>query len=460
MRTIIAVAAAALALAGCKSTPENGFAVDVTVTADSSLSTSTRASVRTLDLSVTGAETFHTTYVITSQLASGDAKFIYRPQATSGMLTFAITALDGSGNAVAGGTGTAALKSGATVTLSVKLSVGGIVPDMTEVADMAMPDMTCVPESDADFCARLAKNCESVSDNDNCGVARTVASCGTCGSSAPACVANVCKVPQCSNTFPATGTSVTAVSVAGSIDDLLGSSATGDSLLLLRPGTGTCGPNTLFIADATTSGSMAAYNIQNINTLAGFQKVEETMTLTADGLTIIGTDTTAKAFVMSTRGAIGMTNFGTATVGPFAAINTAIGASGGTANWPVLSSDGLAFYYRLGGATVMTDNGIYESVRATTVANFPAATKMPAAVQAFDGVSGISGDRMTLFTELSFGTHIMTRTSLSQPFTVPATSMPPGAGWRSVPIANCAKLIGTCEPGGCANEDICTWAAM
>src|SRR4051812_47672428 len=95
-----------------------------------------------------------------------------------------------------------------------------------------------------------------------------------------------------------------------------------------------------------------------------------------------------------------------------------------------------------------------------TATAVPAATKMPADVQAFDGVSGISSDRMTLFTELNFGTHIMTRTSLSQPFTVPATSMPPGAAWRIVPIANCAKLIGTCEPGGCSNEDICTWTAM
>ncbi len=38
----------------------------------------------------------------------------------------------------------------------------------------------CVPESDVQFCARLGKNCDAVTANDNCGQSRTVASCGTC----------------------------------------------------------------------------------------------------------------------------------------------------------------------------------------------------------------------------------------------------------------------------------------
>jgi hypothetical protein len=37
-------------------------------------------------------------------------------------------------------------------------------------------------ETDAAFCTRLGKNCGSVSAPDKCGVARTVASCGTCAS--------------------------------------------------------------------------------------------------------------------------------------------------------------------------------------------------------------------------------------------------------------------------------------
>jgi len=39
---------------------------------------------------------------------------------------------------------------------------------------------SCVPETDAAFCARLAKGCGTVTAPDNCGSSRTVASCGTC----------------------------------------------------------------------------------------------------------------------------------------------------------------------------------------------------------------------------------------------------------------------------------------
>jgi hypothetical protein len=39
---------------------------------------------------------------------------------------------------------------------------------------------SCSPESNAQFCARLGKNCGSVTAPDNCGTTRTVSSCGTC----------------------------------------------------------------------------------------------------------------------------------------------------------------------------------------------------------------------------------------------------------------------------------------
>jgi hypothetical protein len=38
----------------------------------------------------------------------------------------------------------------------------------------------CQPETDAAFCSRLGKMCGGVTDTDNCGTSRTVASCGTC----------------------------------------------------------------------------------------------------------------------------------------------------------------------------------------------------------------------------------------------------------------------------------------
>lgn len=39
----------------------------------------------------------------------------------------------------------------------------------------------CVPESPAEFCTRVGKDCGSVSGTDNCGTALVDVSCGTCG---------------------------------------------------------------------------------------------------------------------------------------------------------------------------------------------------------------------------------------------------------------------------------------
>jgi hypothetical protein len=48
-------------------------------------------------------------------------------------------------------------------------------------ADMPLPEDTgmCTPETDAGFCSRLGKDCNEVTDQDNCGFQRTV-DCGMC----------------------------------------------------------------------------------------------------------------------------------------------------------------------------------------------------------------------------------------------------------------------------------------
>lgn len=56
----------------------------------------------------------------------------------------------------------------------------------------------CVPEADAAFCGRLGKSCDAVTGSDNCGTARSVASCGSCAapqSCAGKGSANVCETP-------------------------------------------------------------------------------------------------------------------------------------------------------------------------------------------------------------------------------------------------------------------------
>ena len=53
----------------------------------------------------------------------------------------------------------------------------------------------CRPESDATFCARLGASCGSATQFDNCGVTRTVASCGACMNDCQTqstCVNNAC----------------------------------------------------------------------------------------------------------------------------------------------------------------------------------------------------------------------------------------------------------------------------
>ena len=320
------------------------------------------------------------------------------------------------------------------------------------------PD-ACVPETDTAFCARVGKTCEMVSANDNCGTARS-ADCGTCSGNTPACVSNVCKAPVCGNVFMgAPGTPVASTHVVGQQSALMGASTTGQSLLYLEATAGCVGGgSTLTIGDEATAGT-PPYILQSLGQVANlnaFAKTEETMSLAPDGLTIIGADAANRSFMSSKRSAVAAIDFSVASATDFAAINAAIPASPATVSWPVISADGLAFYYHVGGLSDATMNGTYEAVRTATTMPFPAGTRMPANVQTFDALTGMSSDRMTAFVTLSFGTQILTRTSVLKPFTAPASSTPPGAAYRVVPIAGCTA-IGTCEPGGCANEDICTW---
>ncbi len=314
----------------------------------------------------------------------------------------------------------------------------------------------CEPETDAVFCTRVDSTCETVANTDNCGEPRT-ADCGTCMGT-DACEANVCKAPVCGTTFAASGTIVESLYVTRQTA-LAGASATGQSVLYLQTPLGACGGFQLFVADEAAANT-PPYVAQPLANLGGFSKAEETIALAPDGLTIIGASTGGATFVESKRSAIGAGDFSQPVTGDFVTLDAALPPAPANVRWPVLSADGLAFYYRVAGATVAAINGQYESLRTSTAMPFPAGTRMPAAVQALltgsDGISGMSSDRMTAFVAVGFGTKLLTRTSLSQPFIAPAASTPPAAAYRVVPISGCTA-IGTCEPGGCQNEAICTW---
>lgn len=331
------------------------------------------------------------------------------------------------------------------------------------ISDSKQLNDACSPESDMQFCTRQAKNCDSFSAMDNCNQPRS-ANCGTCSAAAPVCHANVCAPPECGTSFTGTaGTPVPGVNIMGKQSALLGASASGGSVLYLEA-TSTCvgGGSSVVIADEAVAGA-PPYVLQTIGaltSLAGFVRTEETMTLTADGLTIIGVGTGARSFLTSTRSAVGVVDFSTAVVGPFAFLNAAIPPSPATVGLPVLSHDGLEFTFIVGGTTDTTISGSYHSVRATASAAFPAATRLPGVVQTFDGITGLSSDRMTAFVMKNFGTKILTRSSLTDAFAAPPASTPPFQAARVVPINGCAALIGTSEPGGCQAEAISTWAKM
>ncbi len=315
------------------------------------------------------------------------------------------------------------------------------------------PHGSCVAETDAAFCSRLHASCDPKSDVDNCGKSRTV-DCGTCGGS-DVCVANACGAPVCGNLAFAHQSTITALSDVG--QDAL-ASITPDGATILTQRRASCGsPFKLLLAD-TAGLATTPVDISAAPGLAGMQvTAEESLALTADGLSIIGVDTAGTGFAVAKRSAPGATDFVGSSAADFAALAVASPARVGA---PTISADGLAFYFNVGGASDPANNGIFESVRASTAVPFPAATKLTGDVQGLGYVTAVSSDRMTLFLQTnSFSMVALTRKSVTKPFTNPnAPAAPPTVpGFRTRPLASCAQLVGTCTPGGCLGEDNCSF---
>ncbi|HMG23343.1 MAG TPA: hypothetical protein VK607_18540 [Kofleriaceae bacterium] len=314
----------------------------------------------------------------------------------------------------------------------------------------------CVAETDPAFCTRLQATCDSMSALDNCGTMRT-ASCGTCGG-ANACVANACKAPVCGNLGFPTQSIATAVSDATRQDAVTGVTPDGKTVLNQRR-QGSCGtPFLLLIAD-TIGVATTVTDLSSNPALASLRIANEgTLALTSDGLTIIGVTTAGTGFAASKRSALGTSDFAAVSASAFAALAVTPPRSLG---FPAISSDSLAFYYTISGDPDPTRNGIYESVRASATAAFPAATRMPDAVQAFAYVTATSADRMTIFLQTqSFGMVVLSRNSLAQPFANPNAPNPPSTvpGFRTRPLGDCAALVGSCTAGGCPGEEICVFS--
>jgi hypothetical protein len=266
---------------------------------------------------------------------------------------------------------------------------------------------------------------------------------------------------QCTFVFPPTGALIGSANVSGVQNIPSGVTPSGSSILIQRGGpASSCSSDLLlYIADEVPAGSGIYQTLAVAEPLGMDTGFEENVTLTPDGLTIIGLSTGDTGFVTATRSAIGEADFTAAAAGPFAAIV----ATGGQTLWaPVITADGLAFYYTVRNADGSV-NGIYESIRASTSDLFPPGTSMPVEVQNIaQYVTGLTVDRLAIYLEESsvFAAVVLTRASIADPFTNQLAPGPPPLlpGLRPHPIDGCAEVIGTCG-SGCSAEGICAWAA-
>ena len=151
----------ALALAGCSSGTDFGYAVRVEVDARASVSDDALAGVRALVVQVSGVENGKQTLSLDGFSESRQERFVYRPYvAGGGDVTIAINANDAAGALVAAGRGTITLVPGKTVLLEIGLGVDadlGTPPDLLPPPFVVMPNAPTVGRnSTVDFTASRA----------------------------------------------------------------------------------------------------------------------------------------------------------------------------------------------------------------------------------------------------------------------------------------------------------------
>ena len=131
------VLASACVLAGCGSGPPT---VDLTLVADPGISDAALQSIRRLDVQVSGAESFATSYVRSGLFAvDRRERVVYYPSATSGELRFAVTAFDENGGAVASGATSVQLQPHGALPAQLVLTAGPPGSDLG-AADFAAVD--------------------------------------------------------------------------------------------------------------------------------------------------------------------------------------------------------------------------------------------------------------------------------------------------------------------------------
>jgi hypothetical protein len=310
----------------------------------------------------------------------------------------------------------------------------------------------CVAESDAQFCARLGKSCESVTDTDNCCAPRT-ADCGTCADGI-GCVDQVCKAPVCT-TFDYLHALYTPWS-RSMVQDMMVAGSTSGSIMY-APSQADCGFFLVFLADETApgTGTYTSREVTELLTIAGLVSAEGT--LSGDGLRFVAPTADRRSLVAVKRSGLQLTDFGPPSDADFTAINGWLARTTGSFHMPALSPDGLEIYYKVNDISASAD-GIYRATRRSTSVLFDAGARVAAFTPDYDYVTSISSDRLAIFLFKQFNSWVFTRNSTSDEFSNPNAPNPPPEifGWNHKLVRqDCSTLVGEDSlPGGCQNEDI------
>jgi hypothetical protein len=249
---------------------------------------------------------------------------------------------------------------------------------------------------------------------------------------------------------------VGALSAPNALDGMLGLSQDGKVLHARAMATGQLD----ILLSVPSSTSDAGYDTVDLTVQASGDAgppFSSRSTITFDGTALILTTPAGDAFRQAPL--TGLT-LGPVTVGPFGPINNSL-PTGAVLLSPVISSDGLTFYFAIATAPSATPQGAYSASRFTTSDDFGVGVLLPVDIQAFWYPTGVAADGRTLFVERNFQSYTVSRCQPSDPWTVLSLFHDGGLGlplthyWEARPAADCSFMLTTCGPGGAPQQDIC-----
>lgn len=271
---------------------------------------------------------------------------------------------------------------------------------------------------------------------------------------------DVCPAPSCpgGRTYHGdwdrsspTSTVLTDVSTANVQNILAGASSDGNTILVQR-GCGSDGSLWLYDGDLETRN----YTGTDItNAVADLDLREGRITLAPDGLTLVANRLDTRGFQAKRRRDRRSTEFVNADVIAFVHVNDWALKSASEVWSPVLSQDGLSFFF----IAHLTDDPVtllhYEVTRARSDESFSRPDQLvPGMGVDQSHIWGVSADRLTLFAghAVSWVTVVLVRPRLGAPFEV---LDPPIPSIRTVPLGDgCDRLLGNATTAGCGNEEV------